>query len=822
MNDVAQIEAPFAPLRSDQVIPIPTSESEGELVLPVPADAPLMPKTHFALGQPTERWFYHDAAGAVLSAIFRFDKADGSKEFLPLTLWRDAQGLRWRWKMVPVPRPLYNLHKLAERLHAPVVICEGEKSADAAARIFPKSVATTSPGGANAAEKTNWNALRGRRVLIWPDNDMPGHNYAVKVGATLAALECDVSVIDAAALARIAPGGGACETTKDGWDAADAIAEWDDVEALRLTAFTSAKPFNAAEATPAYSSYGKFTMNADGLHAEVKRGRGNNSVLEIVQISAPFEILGLGRNPDGKGWGRFLRWRDLDERLHEKFVADEALQGDPVAVCAPLAAEGLQIVRSQQREFANYLSGVETKARVTLVHRTGWHEIHGESVFVLPGENNIGRKGVGRVLLESTAHGPYEKRGTLAKWREGVATLAADHALVILSISIAFAGPLLHLAGLEGGGVNLFGQSSRGKTTCLQATASVWGRGTTPGFVRAWRATANGLEGAAAQSTDTVMVLDELSMVDARDAAQAFYGLANGQGKQRAGRDGSLREPKSWRVLFLSSGELPVDAKLAETPGRRARAGQLVRLNDVPAERGAGFGVFDNGGPDANAAALAKSIKLAAMTAYGTAGPEFVRRLISDGVTGDDVRRLIDQFVAATIPAAADGQVERAAQRFGLIFAAGELATTFGIVPWSAGSARDAAAWALSQWIKLRGGTAAAEARQAIEAVRLFVEQHGDARFATVDDADARPVAHRAGFRHRAGAESEWCILPEVWRREVCAGMDAQFVARTLAEAGMLRTQDSGKLQTTVRVGGRTLRAYVVTAAILEGATDAL
>ena len=83
------------------------------------------------------------------------------------------------------------------------------------------------------------------------------------------------------------------------------------------------------------------------------------------------------------------------------------------------------------------------------------------------------------------------------------------------------------------------------------------------------------------------------------------------------------------------------EAKLSETPGRKARAGQLVRLLDVPAERGEGFGVFDNGGPDGDASALAKTIKLAATKAYGTAGPAFVRRLIADGVTGEDVRRLI-------------------------------------------------------------------------------------------------------------------------------------------------------------------------------------
>src|SRR5262245_7951082 len=92
---------------------------------------------------------------------------------------------------------------------------------------------------------------------------------------------------------------------------------------------------------------------------------------------------------------------------------------------------------------------------------------------------------------------------------------------------------------------------------------------------------------------------------------------------------------------------------------------------------------------------------------------------------GDDVRGLVDQFVRATIPATADGQVERAARRLALISAAGELALRFGIVPWSAGAARAAAAWALERWIELRGGTEAAESRRAIESVRLFIEQHG-------------------------------------------------------------------------------------------------
>jgi hypothetical protein len=87
------VDAPFAPIRLDDIAAA-NPDSDGELILPVPVDAPPMPKMHPELGRPTTWWRYRDAAGTMLLAMLRFDKADGSKEFLPLTLWRDPRGLR--------------------------------------------------------------------------------------------------------------------------------------------------------------------------------------------------------------------------------------------------------------------------------------------------------------------------------------------------------------------------------------------------------------------------------------------------------------------------------------------------------------------------------------------------------------------------------------------------------------------------------------------------------------------------------------------------------------------------------------------------------
>ncbi len=640
--------------------------------------------------------------------------------------------------------------------------------------------------------------------------------YAREVAETLAGLGCEVSTIDAKALAAMAPDGSKREAS-EGWDAADAANEWPDLIALRKAAAGLAKPF---EAGPAYVSWGAFTMGASGLTMEVTKGRGDPAETVDEWISAPFEVLGATRDLNGRDWGKWLHWRDGDGREHTCHVSEAALQGDPAALAATLAGDGLRINRAHQKALATYLCGVTTKGRVTVVARTGWHTMAGRDVFVLPSQV-IGPHGSENVILNNAALGPYETRGTLEDWRAGVGTLAGDHALAVLAISAALAGPLLYLAGQEGGGLNLFGPSSKGKTTILQAGASVWGRGGSPGYVRAWRATANGLEGTAASATDTALILDELGLVDARDAAAAFYGLSNGTGKARAARDGSLREPKSWRVMLLSTGEIPVETKLAEERGRRARAGQMVRLLDVPADRGRGFGAFDNAGAEGDAGKLSKAIKLAAVSAYGTAGPAFVRRLIAEGVDGGTVRAMVAEFVAAAVPHGSDGQIIRAAERLGLVAAAGELATLLGVTPWRAGAARESGAWALSQWIDGRGGTEPAEARQAIEAVRLVIEQHGESRFEPLDSREGwRPMGSRLGWRTDVGAERRWFVPSEIWKAVVCAGLDPKFVARALGEREMLERAGDG-WQVVRKIDGTNKRVFAVRATIFEGTSHA-
>ncbi len=140
---------------------------------------------HVQYGQPTQKWAYHYSNGDVLCYSCRFDMEDGSKQVLPYSLIENDGIKTWRWQKLPSPHPLFNLYSLVQYPERTVLIVEGEKSAEAAQKLFPHCVATTSIGGAMGAAKSDWSILAGRSVIIWPDNDAAGQKYANDVATIL-------------------------------------------------------------------------------------------------------------------------------------------------------------------------------------------------------------------------------------------------------------------------------------------------------------------------------------------------------------------------------------------------------------------------------------------------------------------------------------------------------------------------------------------------------------------------------------------------------------------------------------------------------------
>jgi len=142
------------------------------------------PESNGAGRKITATYDYRDERGELLFQVVRFSP----KSFAQ----RVPDGSRWTWRLGGVRRVLYKLPRV---LKEPVVyVCEGEKDADALEGLGV--VATTAPGGAGKWRQEYTESLRGKAVVILPDNDGPGREHAQQVARELHGVADTVRVVE--------------------------------------------------------------------------------------------------------------------------------------------------------------------------------------------------------------------------------------------------------------------------------------------------------------------------------------------------------------------------------------------------------------------------------------------------------------------------------------------------------------------------------------------------------------------------------------------------------------------------------------------------
>jgi putative DNA primase/helicase len=129
---------------------------------------------------------YRDAGGNVLYQVVRFT----GKRFQQ----RRPNGTgSWVWNLKGVQPVLYRLPELlAAPSDKPVFIGEGEKDAD---RLTALGLAATTPMGAGKWRSEYSETLRGRSVVILPDNDQPGIRHAIRVARLLVGIATGIKIV---------------------------------------------------------------------------------------------------------------------------------------------------------------------------------------------------------------------------------------------------------------------------------------------------------------------------------------------------------------------------------------------------------------------------------------------------------------------------------------------------------------------------------------------------------------------------------------------------------------------------------------------------
>ncbi|VTM37711.1 DNA primase [Klebsiella quasipneumoniae] len=213
-----------------------------------------------------------------------------------------------------------------------------------------------------------------------------------------------------------------------------------------------------------------------------------------------------------------------------------------------------------------YISHSRPVRKVTCVEKTGWY---GGS-YVLNGEVIGGEAGSVIFQAARSSKNDFRVSGDTREWMRHVGRYCVGNSRLAFCVSLAFAAPLLTLLGMGGGGYHLKGESTDGKTTTMKVAASVCGG---PDYWKTWRATGNALEGIALRRNDAVLMLDEISEVDGREASRIAYMLGNGQGKARREWTEARANRRNGRFCFSLLARSPLPnmqprrANVAQVPG---------------------------------------------------------------------------------------------------------------------------------------------------------------------------------------------------------------------------------------------------------------
>lgn len=454
-----------------------------------------------------------------------------------------------------------------------------------------------------------------------------------------------------------------------------------------------------------------YEVRADGVFKTAK----GSAVAKM--LCGALEVVALTRNIEGKDWGVWIRFKDLDDRVHS-LVLTSGLLTQGKSLEAFLCSEGLRIPslsgnsgKSPLVDFFNALP--RTLPRALSVSQGGWASDKYDS-FVFGKDVVLSLSSAGRIkALTPDCAAPLVEKGTLEEWQANVSRLAKYSNLLMFGLCVGFTAPLLQILGLPCVTFHFNGTSGDGKSSILKAVASIYGD--EENRVTAWDKTKNGLEAVATRHDNQPLIIDELSQIKLDALLEVAYQLNNGVGKDTMNRNREYRKASRWNLITLSAGEFTPDElkKQRSRDGRSNTAtGERVRFICIPCDAGKGIGVLDDlpegifdDAKENDARRVALCGRVSSFAATGVAGREYLMRLMQDiADNGQDAlieqyRKIEERFLCDAGSNGLASTERRVIRHFAAVALAGELAASYGILDgWEEQAAYKAVLTCFNAW----------------------------------------------------------------------------------------------------------------------------
>jgi len=306
-----------------------------------------------------------------------------------------------------------------------------------------------------------------------------------------------------------------------------------------------------------------YKLRRDGIY----RVKASKDKLLEIKIGSVLLITRTLVDADDATWSVELAWWHRGRWRTQVVPRSTALDSRALV---RLTDDGLPVSSSSARHLVEWLTQLdqqEAMPRDWCSARCGW--VGHKSLYYLLGEKQMhaGDDAEHRVNLATESPGALQlaraihTKGTWEGWL-GVVDVISDEPRAWLALYAACAAPLLRLLGAPNFGIDLCGQSGRGKSTILELAVSAFGSPAPGGAYRAWSATMAGAEGTVGTLCDHLLCLDEGQLVPPQrwnDAGALLFAIISGASRAKGalGRM-ALAQVDTWRTVLLSTSEVGI------------------------------------------------------------------------------------------------------------------------------------------------------------------------------------------------------------------------------------------------------------------------
>ncbi len=322
-------------------------------------------------------------------------------------------------------------------------------------------------------------------------------------------------------------------------------------------------------------------------------------------------------------------WRMVLPRLGSVDVnLPQSLLGDTQKLHRELLAKGLYLNPNEAKLTQHYMTAYirslsEEAERDKVYERLGWHDEH--HTFVLP-RNVYFRDGsqaphAASRNIKAITKGAVHEEGVFDMWLDAMDFYQGKgNEAFRFFVYCSLAAPLFHMTGYKGVLVAASGDTGHGKSTALEACASIWGE-PEPILVSGGSdgTTTNALYQILGTYHSLPMLWDETTEREPDEMRRFLLNISQGKGKERMKGNEHDGRITTWETMVLSSANTDDVSRLLST-GKDSDP-HLMRLVSVE---------FDRVDRSLEAKERADEFKRKLRDHYGHAGPRYIRYVVTN------------------------------------------------------------------------------------------------------------------------------------------------------------------------------------------------